>query len=170
MTVKITLPNNLDNSAIPRFCDPKIRDSGFNTVSFSNWGRFFFPLPGGEVVLTSGPVTTAGDYFLDLSSENHLFIVRVVLVEVKKTGSSEPILKVADIVRGRHQVLLYMDKETEVTFSVDKATTTSIQLYSLDEFLIVNGASSEYLFSSETPITRTASKGFSCLRFSFPVA
>ena len=170
MTVKITLPKNLDNSGAPSFCDPKIRDSGFNTVSFTNWGRIDFPLPGGEVVLTSEPATTAGNYFLDLSSENHLFIVRVVLVEVTKTGSSEPILKVADIVRGRHQVLLYMDKETEVTFSVDKATTTSIQLLSLDERLIINGLLLRRSISSATPQLLTVPKGFSVIRFFLSIA
>ena len=170
VTVKLTLPNNTDNSPSPNFCNPRIFDSGFSQVSFTNWLQTFFPLTGEEVVWTSEPATATDNYFLNLNSENYLLMMRVVLVEVTKTGSSEPILKVADLARTRHQILLYLDKETEVTFSVDKATTTSIQLLSLDERLIINGLLLRRSISSATPQLLTVPKGFSVIRFFLSIA
>ena len=165
MTVKLTLPNNLDNSVTPKFCDPTIRDPELNRVSFTNWGRINFPLTGGEVVLTSEPATTAGNYFLDLDAQFSISSVRVVLLEVTKTGSSEPILKVADIVRTRHQVLLYLDKETNVTFSVDTAAPTTMHMYLLDEFIAVSGGFSDTLITSAFNVIKTLPKGFTLIRF-----
>lgn len=93
VTVKITLPNNLDSTFNPNYIIPKILTPSLAPVSFASWGQIDLPLAGGEVTLTSG-AATAGKYLLYLEGPGTFNIMRVVLVEATKTGSSEPILKV----------------------------------------------------------------------------
>lgn len=40
--------------------------------------------------------------------------------------SNQSIIKITDILRGKHIILLYLEKETDVIFTLDKLTSTNL--------------------------------------------
>ena len=67
---------------------------------------------------------TKGSYYLSLGVQGAMSSVKVFWLEVTKNGESSPYLKIADIMRFRHSVYFYLDKETDVTFSLDTSIST----------------------------------------------
>lgn len=68
-------------------------------------------------------------------------------------------------------IYFYLDKETEVTFTVNKATSTNLQLSELDdEGLRVGSQVFSQQISSVSPIVKTIPKGFYFMHFFTSVA